>query len=168
MHTLIVAALASVASLINLNIGNGDLRFSLGVIIFVVALYFDEKLDPIYTGLLTGIMVFLMRLAVGSMMVNPEHLVLSYLLEIVFYLAYGLIFSFIVGRARTRKERSLIGLLVVCDLGANTLELFARFVILGDEFKPMVYSNIIISALVRSLITWLVIKIIQHRRKILD
>lgn len=163
---IIVALLAAVASIVNLSVGMGDLRVSLGIIVFIIALYFDKNMKPIPSAVITGIAVFLMRIILAAISGNVvTSLFVSYLLEVLFYLGYGIIFEFIVRRDRIEDNNPLILLLMICDFGGNSLELLARYFLMGDDFQSLTLQNLFLAAFVRSAIIWLVIKIMEKSKK---
>lgn len=87
-----IAILAALASLINLSIGNGsDQRVSLGIVVMIIMLHRDFSIPIIKTSIVTGVFVFLTRLIVFSTggLLSTD-IVLSYAIEIIFYLAYAL------------------------------------------------------------------------------
>lgn len=162
--TLIIALISAIASLISVSVGEGGLRVSLGIIVFIVAMFFNEDIDPIPASIITGIAVFLARilgLAVGGD-VNSS-LAISYLLEVLFYIGYGFLFEILVRRDKEKYNNPLIIILMICDFGANALELFARYLILGDDLATLTLQNLFLAAFIRSALIWIVIRIIENR-----
>lgn len=165
VKSIIVALLAAVASIVNLSVGMGDLRVSLGIIVFIIALYFDKNMKPLPSAVLTGIAVFLMRLVIAAISGNiATSLSVSYLLEVLFYLGYGMFFEFIVRKDDIEENNPLVLLLMICDFGGNSLELLARYFLLGDNLQSLTLQNLFLAAFVRSAIIWLVIKVIERSR----
>lgn len=165
VKSIIVALLAAVASIVNLSVGMGDLRVSLGIIVFIIALYFDKNMKPLPSAILTGIAVFLMRLVIAAISGNiATSLSVSYLLEVLFYLGYGMFFEFIVRKDDIEENNPLVLLLMICDFGGNSLELLARYFLLGDNLQSLTLQNLFLAAFVRSAIIWLVIKVIERSR----
>ena len=165
VKSIIVALLAAVASIVNLSVGMGDLRVSLGIIVFIIARYFDKNMKPLPSAVLTGIAVFLMRLVIAAISGNiATSLSVSYLLEVLFYLGYGMFFEFIVRKDDIEENNPLVLLLMICDFGGNSLELLARYFLLGDNLQSLTLQNLFLAAFVRSAIIWLVIKVIERSR----
>lgn len=166
---LLVALLAAFASIIHFTVGVGDLRVSFGIIVFVLALYFNEDMEPISSAVLTGIAVFLMRVIVVAISGDVKtDLIVSYLLEVLFYIGYGIIYEFVVKHDNFNDSDPLVLLLMICDFGGNALELTARYFLLGDSFQSLTLQNLFLAAFIRSAIIWIIIKILKSQRKITE
>lgn len=165
MKTLLVGLLAALASMVDLTVGMGDLRVSLGIVVLVLALFFEEGLDPVATGLVTGLAVFGLRIFMAAVTVGVDvGLAFSYLLEVLFYLGYGLLLLFAVRKDKEKENNPLILLLMICDFGANAIEFFARYIVLGDNFESLTLQNLFLAAFVRSALIWIGIKLIKEKK----
>lgn len=168
INTLVVALVSAFASIIHFTVGMGDLRVSLGIIVFVLALYYNEDMKPIPTAFFTGIAVFLMRLIVVAISGDVvSQLTASYLLEVLFYLGYGILYEFVIRKNKSIKSDPLILLLMICDFGGNALELIARYILLGDNFQSLTLQNLFLAAFIRSAMIWVIIKVISSQKKLL-
>lgn len=169
MNTLVVALISAFASIIHFTVGMGDLRVSLGIIVFVLALYYNEDMKPIPTAVITGIAVFLMRLIVVAISGDiVSELTASYLLEVLFYLGYGILYEFVVKREESRRKDPFILLLMICDFGGNALELTARYILLGDNFQSLTLQNLFLAAFIRSALIWIIIKVINSQKRTIE
>lgn len=52
---------------------------------------------------------------------------------------------------------------MICDFGANALELVARYTIQGDALQSLTLQNLFLAAFVRSAIIWIVIRVLQNK-----
>lgn len=169
MNTLVVALISAFASIIHFTVGMGDLRVSLGIIVFVLALYYNEDMKPIPTAVITGIAVFLMRLIVVAISGDiVSELTASYLLEVLFYLGYGILYEFVVKGEESRRKDPFILLLMICDFGGNALELTARYILLGDNFQSLTLQNLFLAAFIRSALIWIIIKVINSQKRTIE
>lgn len=160
VQSLVIALIAAFASLINLSVGMGHLRVSMGIIVMIVALHEKKELKPISTSVLAGFAVFLMRLIVTSVGGTiSTNIALSYLLEVLFYIGYGVLYEFLERRDVEKYNNPLILILMICDFGANAIELASRYFILGDNLQNFTFPNLFIAAFVRSAIIWILIRI---------
>lgn len=164
VKSLIVALFAAVASLVNVSVGMGDLRVSLGILVLIVALYMNRDMNPVPTAIVTGIFVFIVRLIVASFSGHVvADLALSYLLEVLFYIGYGALFDFLIVKDKHPNANPLLLILMICDFGANALELVARYTIQGDALQSLTLQNLFLAAFVRSAIIWIVIRVLQNK-----
>lgn len=169
LKKLLVALVAAFASIIHFTVGMGDLRVSFGIIVFVLALYFNEDMEPISSAIITGIAVFLMRVIVVAISGDvATNLVVSYLLEVLFYIGYGIIYEFVVRHDNVKESDPLVLLLMICDFGGNALELTARYLFLGDQFQSLTLQNLFLAAFIRSALVWIIIKILKNQKRITE
>lgn len=160
MSSLLVAAIAAIASLFSLAVGASDLRVTLGIVVLIVALHTRKDLKILQTATVTGIFVFLVRLlmdALGSDTLIMDE-VYSYAFEILFYVGYGLFYKFLVDNEKTGEATSLLVLLMLCDFGANSVEYFARYLFMSASVVTADFMTIFLAAFIRSAIIWLILK----------
>ena len=149
-----IAILAALASLINLSIGNGsDQRVSLGIVVMIIMLHRDFSIPIIKTSIVTGVFVFLTRLIVFSTggLLSTD-IVLSYAIDIIFYLAYAFAYQLLVRKTESFYKSPLILLLILSDFFANTVEYFVRFYIYSREISHQSFWFLFVAALLRSFI----------------
>lgn len=168
----ILVLLASVLSLLHLPIGGTDLRVSLGIIVFIVGLLLFEDLKPISLSFYTGIGVFIARLiqmSFSTQLTGP--IIFSYSLEIIFYLAYGLFFYFLITTEDPRQNNPIILLLMICDFGANSAESLARYALSDLSFTANFvletdkFLSIFLAAFVRSAMIWIIWRLLKRYHK---
>ncbi len=157
-NPFVIALLAGIASLLNISVGDGGLRISLGIIVLIVALYRDKSLHVMKTSLLAGIAVFLARVLTAYAGAGSfDNMVLNYALEIVFYIVYGLLFNLIIRHDTSVYKSPLILLLMLCDFGANSAEYLARFIFLQSAIVPVDFQTVFLAAFIRSAVIWIII-----------
>lgn len=154
-----VIFLAGLASLFSFNVGETSLRISLGIIVLVVGLLLNEKFEVLSTATLTGIFVFLIRVLFQTALTQTisASIIFSYLLEVFFYIGYGISFKYLVRNEQTRRENSLLILLMLCDFGANSLEYFAHYFLLNSALIQADFVSIFLAAFIRSSIIWIIL-----------
>lgn len=165
---LSIALFAAIASLFNLNVGGGDLRVTLGVVILIVGLHIAPQLEVMSTSALTGITVFLTRVLVSAIAYQKVDMVLvvSYAIEILFYVAYGFFYKYIVLNDKNETGTPLMLLLMLCDFGANTVEYLIRFFFYDIAMVQADFVTIFLAAFIRSAIIWLILKFIFNTKEL--
>lgn len=157
-NPIIVALLAGIASLVNIPVGDGGLRVSLGIIVLIVALYRDKSLNVMKTSVLAGIAVFLVRLLTSYIGAGAvDNTVLNHALEIIFYLVYGYLFNLMVRHDTSVYKSPLVLLLMLCDFGANAAEYLARYIFLQSAIVPVDFQTVFLVAFIRAAIIWIII-----------
>lgn len=92
-----IVLMASLLSLLNLSIGETDLRVSMGIIVMVVGILLFEDINPISLSCATGVGVFIMRLIEASFVTGLDgkiilsiHWKFSSILHMDFYFIFSL------------------------------------------------------------------------------
>lgn len=160
--TILIAIVAAVCSLLNFNLGQTDLRASMGIVALIVALHDDTNLHELKTGIFCGIAVFLMRIITAAYIGKALTITLlsSYSIEILFYASYALFYFILVRHNNSPYKTPFIMLLILCDFGANTVEYLVRFLAFGGEIIRNQFNDIFISAFIRSAIIWVIVSYI--------
>lgn len=88
---LLISILVALASQVDLKLLESEFTVSAGAIFFVIYLYYyGDNIKPVPFGLLTGGMVFILRLIVHQIIYsNAYEIATSYIPEIVSYVAYA-------------------------------------------------------------------------------
>ena len=158
-----IVLMASLLSLINLSIGDTDLRVSMGTIASVVGILLFEDINPISLSCATGLGVFIMRLIEASFVTGLDgKTILSYSLEIFFYIAYGLLFFILVRKEDPKQHNPIILLLMICDFGANATGSLIRYSVSNFGLVTENFSTIFLAAFVRSAIIWIIWRISER------
>ena len=153
--TILVSVVVAICSLLNFNLGQTDLRASMGIVALIVALHDDPDLNELKTGLIAGIFVFLMRILVSAFAGKALtfDVISSYSIEILFYASYALFYLILVRHDHSAYKTPFIMLLMLCDFGANTVEYVVRFLIFGGGIMKSQFNDIFI----RSAIIWIIV-----------
>lgn len=165
---LLTALLVGFTSQINLGLLGGGFRVSAGIILFVALLYYHDDLNPIPTGILSGIMVYLLRVMVFYIG-NGEFAdaFTAFLPEIVFYIAYAIVYHIAIYRSNKNNINSFYFIMVISDLGANYVEISLRGIIEASLFTVNSAITLVMVSVIRSAIIWLILNgIIYFRRYI--
>lgn len=126
---------------------SNDFRFSLGVpVLAFILLYFPTASPVVYSTIAGTVMVILRGvIAFGS----PEEITLSlYIFRnlpvMIFYMAFGCLFSLFDVQRRSGKGMHLFFLLLACEILANVAELFVMHVFLSQPLERGVFFVVLI------------------------
>lgn len=156
MMTFLIVLLSALASLLSIQVGASDFRVTAGIVVLITGLMLNKKLRPLPMGLVTGFAVCLMRVLAASL-AGLEMDVLSYFLEVFFYLGYVLVYHFVVVHEDQVYGMPLVISLSLADFGGNALEYFVRLALGYESWETTSLTTLLISALVRSVIIILAI-----------
>ncbi|NLW22245.1 MAG: sensor histidine kinase [Tissierellia bacterium] len=159
--------MVALASQISIGLVGSDFRISAGIILFVLLLLYKD-LRPIVTGLISGIMVYLVRLLV-YFLVNKslDGVIISYQLEILFYLFYSIIFDLLMDREKKEKANFIFYITIISDFGANLIEAVTRTSITDSFLVWGLMPTLLLAAIVRSGIIWLGLNLLKYYRMLL-
>lgn len=161
-------AIITIASQVNIGIMSTDFRVSAGIIFLAIFLYKDKRLKPIPMGFLSGVMVYIFR---GIIYFVTEGNFLGFMisnqLEILFYTFYGVIYYLLVSKHNEDNLNKLLLILISSDLGANFIELIARILGGRSKFYGDIILTLVLFAIVRSAIVWLVLNWIKYYKVLL-
>lgn len=149
--TFWLVLLSALASLLALPVGESDFRVTAGIVVLITGLLLYKKLRPLSLGLITGLAVCLMRVLVASL-AGADLDVLSYFLEVFFYLGYVLVYRYAVVDCDKVYGMPLVVGLSLADFGGNTLEFFSRVLLGYENWNTTSLTTLLISALVRSVV----------------
>lgn len=141
---------SALASLLQVPVAGHDFRFSAGIIILITALLIKRELKPIPMGLATGLMVCLTRVIAASLSTAAQPDVLSYFLEVFFYLGYVVVYRLVVLKDDQVYELPLVIGLTLSDFGGNAVEYFVRLAFHYEDWNSAPFINLLIAAFVRS------------------
>ena len=160
---MILSLIVGLASQINIGIMNSDFRISAGVIFFVTFIIYYDDLKLIRFGSLSGLTVYLLRVLshyfAGG---NIKGIFFSYQLEILFYIFYTIIFSFLIKKYDKNRLNKAIFIMVISDFTANLLEIIARYFLVGFPSPFELWYTLIIVSFIRSFIAWLILNGIKY------
>lgn len=163
-----VSILVALASQVNIGLVSSDFRVSAGIILYVIFLFYYEDLKPIPTGILSGIIVNLLRsILYYFTMGNFNHVILSFQIEILFYTFYAIIYYLLTNEDNKKNINYIFLVMVISDFGANIIEIFIRTIIGASPFPWQITSTLFLVALVRSGITWLVLNLFKYYKMLL-
>lgn len=158
----ILSLLIVLAAQVNLDVFTNNFLVSIGILLFPVFVYLFQEIPLIPITFLAGAGVFLSRVFIfGIQSGFHTDNFLNYFPEFFFYLTYG-IASYLYFRKNNYKLQGKTWpfVLLAMDYAANLVELLLR---LGtDAFRPQMQINIILVAVIRTIILWLVIRGLGH------
>ncbi|MBU5425558.1 ATP-binding protein [Tissierella pigra] len=165
---IFVSLVVAVASQVGLGLISSDFIVSAGIISFMLFLFYYEDLKPIPTGILSGIMVYLLRVLVHYLgKGNIMDAITSYQQEILFYMFYSIIYSLLIRKGNKNNINFLFFTMVISDFGANFIEVYVRTSI--DVFSSLkeVGGTLLVVSIIRSAILWLVLNALKYYRMFL-
>ncbi len=156
---LFISLLVATASQISLGLMNSQFIISAGIIIFVAFLvYYNDDLNPVPLGIMSGIMVYIFRMVISYMTIGTsDNLVIAYMLEILFYLFYSIFYSILLKEDRTESLVYVYVSIVFCDFFSNVLEGIVRYLILGVPYIFDILDQLLLISIIRSTIILLII-----------
>lgn len=159
----LISLLVALASQVNLELLESEFVVSAGVIIFVIFLYHYDDISPLSVGLLSGVMVFLLRLSVHQILFGGvTEAASSYMPEIVFYTAYAVFFLLFLENNRKHNLGFTFIVFIISDFSSNLIEVFIRFTILTETTILEVIPTLIIVSVIRSSIIWIVLTALKY------
>ena len=166
--TIFVSIIVALASQISIGLITSDFRVSAGIIFFVLFLSYYEELKPIPLGILSGIMVYFLRVMVYFLINrNINDIGISYLLEILFYIFYAIIYSLLTNKDNKNNINSVFFIMIISDLGANFIEVLVRTSIDNSPFPWEIGTTLFIVSILRSTIIWLLLNGFKYYRMLL-
>lgn len=159
-----VSLMVALASQVNISLFNSDFIVSAGIILFVVFLYnYEDDLKPIHTGLLSGIMVYFLRVIMFYLLNRSfDNTVITYLPEVMFYISYSIIYSFFINRVSKENLNFVFLVLVICDFGANIIEVVLRSIMVSSSFIIEASITLLIVSVIRSAVVWLILTTFKY------
>ncbi|WP_312907583.1 sensor histidine kinase [Tissierella praeacuta] len=163
-----VSFIVALASQVNIGLINSDFRVSAGIIFFVAFLFYYHELEPVQTGILSGIMVYILRLMVYYLTNGDvKGVIISYQLEILFYAFYSIIYCLLINQGNKNNINFIFFIMVISDFGANLIEVLVRTTIDTSPSPWKVGTTLFFVSIVRSAIVWLVLNTLKYYRMLL-
>lgn len=153
----------ALASLVNIGLLGSDFVVSAGIIIFVVFLYNYDDMSPVPLGIMSAMMVFIMRIAFHEITYGyVSGSVVSYMIEFVFYIIYTLFFSLLIKKESKDNLGVFFLALIICDFGANFIEGLIRYFVLTKPSIAEVIPSLIAVSIVRSVTILIVLNALNY------
>ena len=158
----ILSLLIVLAAQIHLNVFTNNFLVSLGILLFPIFVYLFQEIPLIPVTLLSGAGVFLSRVLIYGLQsgIHIDNFI-NFFPEFFFYLTYGMT-SYIYFKQNNYKLQGKFWpfLFLLMDYGANLVELLLRLGL--GAFSLKMQMNIILVAVIRTLILWIVIRGLGH------
>lgn len=142
---------------INLNIFASNFRVSMGILLLPILVFLYQRIAVMPTMLLSGVGVYLSRVLIHALQYGFEaHALLDFFPELIFYYVYGSLF-FLYFRKHDYQlpHKGCYIVLFFMDYLANLTELICRLQL--DAFALSLQGNILLVALIRTVILWAVV-----------
>jgi len=166
---LFIAATVAITSQLYLNFIIDGFRVSTAVILFPILLVtYSKELSSFGTGVVTGLMVFLVRISIllirGSSFIGSLAIVYP---ASMFYVFYGLKFKICIKNRYVIDYNKIIFAILMCDFVSNILEVGIRlkFVFSANDFN--FYLILFFIAMTRSTIAYIILLIIKQYKNLL-
>ena len=152
---------------INLDIFASNFRVSMGILLLPILIFLYQAIAVTPIVLLAGAGVYLSRVLIHSLQYGfAVHSLLDFFPELIFYYVYGGLFQLHFRKHSYKLPHSGCFLaLIFMDFLANLTELVCRLQL--DAFTVSLQTNILLVALVRTLILWAVITGLSQYRFLL-
>ena len=158
----ILSLLIVLAAQIHLNVFTNNFLVSIGILLFPIFVYLFQEIPLIPVTLLSGAGVFLSRVLIYGLQsgIHIDNFI-NVFPEFFFYLTYGMT-SYIYFKQNNYKLQGKFWpfLFLLMDYGANLVELLLRLEL--GAFSLKMQMNIILVAVIRTLILWIVIRGLGH------
>lgn len=158
----ILSLLIVLAAQIHLNVFTNNFLVSIGILLFPIFVYLFQEIPLIPVTLLSGAGVFLSRVLIYGLQsgIHIDNFI-NFFPEFFFYLTYGMT-SYIYFKQNNYKLQRKFWpfLFLLMDYGANLVELLLRLGL--GAFSLKMQMNIILVAVIRTLILWIVIRGLGH------
>lgn len=158
----ILSLLIVLAAQIHLNVFTNNFLVSIGILLFPIFVYLFQGIPLIPVTLLSGAGVFLSRVLIYGLQsgIHIDNFI-NFFPEFFFYLTYGMT-SYIYFKQNNYKLQGKFWpfLFLLMDYGANLVELLLRLGL--GAFSLKMQMNIILVAVIRTLILWIVIRGLGH------
>lgn len=158
----ILSLLIVLAAQIHLNVFTNNFLVSIGILLFPIFVYLFQEIPLIPITLLSGAGVFLSRVLIYGLQsgIHIDNFI-NFFPEFFFYLTYGMT-SYIYFKQNNYKLQGKFWpfLFLLMDYGANLVELLLRLGL--GAFSLKMQMNIILVAVIRTLILWIVIRGLGH------
>ena len=142
---------------INLDIFASNFRVSMGILLLPILIFLYQTIAVTPIVLLAGAGVYLSRVLLHALQYGfATHALLDFFPELIFYYVYGTLFQLYFRKHSYKLPHTRCYLaLFLMDYLANLTELFCR--LQTDAFTLSLQANILLVALVRTVILWAVI-----------
>ena len=142
---------------INLDIFASNFRVSMGILLLPILVFLYQKIAVLPIVLLSGAGVYLSRVLIHALQYEfASQSLLDFFPELIFYYVYGyLFFQYFQKREYKLPHKHCYIALFFMDYLANFSELICRLQL--NAFTPSLQINILLVALVRTVILWAVI-----------
>lgn len=158
-----ISIIVALAAQVNLGLFESDFVVSAGIIIFTAYLYYNESISSIPMGVLSGIMVYLLRLSVYKIThVSVSQVIVPYMPEVLFYFFYGIFYKLLAKPEKKDNLSYLVFALILCDFSANFIEGLCRFIIFGEPNIVAVIPSLLIVSVVRSFLVFVIIMVFNY------
>lgn len=164
---LLISIIVGIGAQIHIGLMESDFLVSAGILFFVSLVYhYDVKAIP--TGIISGIMVYILRLFIYTINNSGsiEVVFYPYMFEIIFYISYATIYHILMRKDQGENLGRVLLVLIISDFGANFIELTFRSFASHNINLFDSEITLLIVGIIRSTIIWLVL-FIFHQYKML-
>lgn len=163
-----VVIVIAIASQISFSVFEADFRISAGVVFFALFLVGYQNLKPISLGIISGLAIYGLRILIYYLGHGRiQEVWISYQIEILFYLFYGILFWALRRRIDQDNLNHLAIVFFFCDLGANLVEVFSRMLFTSTFFDNEITVTLLSVALIRSALIWTVLNGLRSYKRLL-
>ncbi len=161
-HILSIVLIA-ITSQIYLALFTHDFMVSAGIISFFIIAYFYKDLNAILTGIISGIMVSLLRVLVS--LVNGSSFVqglISFFPEIFFYIVIGISIKIFKKIGFFSSLNKVFVVSLITDILANAAEMFVRSEVGLIKLDFNIFGTLIAVAIARAFVLWIILNGLKY------
>jgi len=167
-RSILIVLVVGVTAQINLDIIVSDFKVSLGIIFLGIYFYLNRNLNNVIIGFLSGLLVYLLRIAVSTIV--SGHLMESYSAfypEIFFYTGYAISFTLLMRSKESFRLRNYFLIILASDFIANFIELFIRvnFELVTSRVESLFV--ILLVAIVRASVVFIALVTFRYYKNVL-
>ena len=145
--------LVSLTSIVYIYPFGSYFRFTFAIVLLTAFLLYFEQIPILPGTIITGLVILTFRTTTDIIIggYSPMYGVMFNLPSLAYYIAFGLLFTFLSIRERTDNVLTLILLLSVTDIISNIVELFFRSELMTAKFA-VIFPSIVAVAIARAIL----------------
>lgn len=163
-NLIFIAALSMIFSQVHIGVFIDNFNISFGIVVLVLFFYINNMADKLKVGAMCGALVWFSRAFVQFIKFNGDigyfnRGLINFFPEVLFYIGYVTIYSIL--SKRIDSVNKLFFYTIVCDASANVIEIVFRYFILKQEIGITVFIGLIIVAITRSCLIWIMVNLMD-------
>lgn len=164
-NLIFIAVLSMIFSQVHIGVFIDNFNISFGIVVLVLFFYINNMATKLKVGAMCGALVWLSRAFVQFIKFNGDinyfsRALINFFPEVLFYIGYVAIYSIL--SKRIDNENKLFIYTILCDASANMGEIIFRYFVLRQEIGPTVFIGLIIVAITRACLIWIIVNLMSR------